>query len=104
MGTVTSHIQMRNEEPAGGGYTKTKGFLLFIGLIFIVSIRVSDNKEDCQSKPTNLLGPLVVKEDVNGIEMLEKYSRHIHPGGRYDPTSCKQKIKIAIIIPFRDRE
>ena len=37
-------------------------------------------------------------------DQLEARNPNVLPGGRYFPKNCKAKQKIAIIIPYRDRE
>lgn len=58
----------------------------------------------CPLVPPKLVGRLKVLTDAPPFEELEKMFMDLKPGGRYWPESCTARHKVAIIIPYRDRE
>ncbi|XP_054721966.1 beta-1,4-N-acetylgalactosaminyltransferase bre-4-like [Uloborus diversus] len=50
------------------------------------------------------VGRLKVLTDAPSFEELEKMFSNLDPGGRYKPPTCTSRSKIALIIPYRDRE
>ncbi|XP_062864322.1 beta-1,4-galactosyltransferase 1 [Trichomycterus rosablanca] len=58
----------------------------------------------CPDTPPNLVGPLQVDfSDPVKLEKLEK-DPQLSLGGRHTPSKCVSQQKVAIIIPFRNRE
>jgi len=52
-----------------------------------------------------LVGPLQIEfKTPVSLEMVAKDNRDVRPGGRYTPGNCVALEKVAIIIPFRNRE
>ncbi|XP_037569194.1 beta-1,4-N-acetylgalactosaminyltransferase bre-4 [Dermacentor silvarum] len=37
------------------------------------------------------------------LEVLEKAMPHLKPGGRWFPTQCKARHRVALVVPYRDR-
>lgn len=60
--------------------------------------------ELCPLIPPKLVGPLKVLKDAPSFEELEKLFPNLMPGGRYKPQECMARHRVAIIIPYRDRE
>ena len=59
----------------------------------------------CPSFPPNLHGPLPISTDNLNIETIEaKYARYFKRGGFYTPSDCRAAQRLAIVIPFRDRD
>ncbi|XP_074850583.1 beta-1,4-galactosyltransferase 1 isoform X3 [Carettochelys insculpta] len=60
---------------------------------------------DCPDPSPLLVGALRVEfsQPVN-LEEVEKINPEVRGGGRYAPKDCKALQKVAIIIPFRNRE
>ncbi|XP_069486884.1 beta-1,4-galactosyltransferase 1 [Ambystoma mexicanum] len=60
---------------------------------------------DCQEMPSQLVGPLLIEfsQPVN-MEEDRKMNPEVREGGRFTPKNCKALQKVALIIPFRDRE
>ncbi|KAM9449665.1 beta-1,4-galactosyltransferase 1 isoform 1-T2 [Clarias gariepinus] len=71
-----------------------------------VDIRQGDNQtlQECPETPPRLEGPLHV--DFSEPVKLDKLLKNpeLSLGGRYMPSECVSQQKVAIIIPFRDRE
>ncbi|XP_014878938.1 beta-1,4-galactosyltransferase 1-like [Poecilia latipinna] len=61
--------------------------------------------DPCPDVPPNLRGVLHVEFRTN--RTLQDVRNHVGPllqlGGRYRPTSCRAKQKVAVIVPFRNR-
>lgn len=51
-----------------------------------------------------LVGPLKVLKESPSFEALENKFYNLEPGGRYKPPDCISRNKVALIIPYRDRE
>lgn len=72
----------------------------------------------CSEKPDSLLGRIVVDLVVTdaSLNMLSEPARlkgngsvsgsstMVYPGGWWSPTQCKPRVKVAILIPFRNRQ
>uniref|UniRef100_A0A3B5PPM1 Galactosyltransferase N-terminal domain-containing protein n=1 Tax=Xiphophorus maculatus TaxID=8083 RepID=A0A3B5PPM1_XIPMA len=67
--------------------------------------RPGKSLDPCADVPPNLQGVLQVEFRTN--RTLQDVRNHVGPflqqGGRYRPTSCRAKQKVAVIIPFRNR-
>ena len=59
------------------------------------------SQESCSQQNPELLGPLVVNENLTVLDLPEKYLRNIKHGGKYSPKSCVADQKTAFIIPYR---
>uniref|UniRef100_A0A1E1XG56 Beta-1,4-N-acetylgalactosaminyltransferase n=1 Tax=Amblyomma aureolatum TaxID=187763 RepID=A0A1E1XG56_9ACAR len=60
--------------------------------------------ELCPLVPPNLVGRLKVLKDAPSFETMEKEFPQILPGGRYKPKDCTARHRVAILVPYRDRE
>ncbi|XP_019623014.1 PREDICTED: beta-1,4-galactosyltransferase 1-like [Branchiostoma belcheri] len=64
------------------------------------------NRRNCARWcPHILVGPLIV--DVKGVSKfrdIAKKNPEVRPGGRWNPPYCKSRHKVAVIVPYRDRE
>lgn len=59
----------------------------------------------CPDTPPDLHGPLEVNLTKDTVAAVETQLRpYLLPGGWYRPIECNAKDRVAIIIPFRDRE
>ena len=59
----------------------------------------------CPPIPGDLLGTLPVSKQRLNISIVEaNYSRFFQRGGFYAPPDCRAAQRLAIVIPFRDRE
>ena len=45
-----------------------------------------------------------VSEDPLMMKLVKDLSYTVKTGGRYEPTECRARFNLAIVIPFRDRE
>ncbi|XP_037514963.2 beta-1,4-N-acetylgalactosaminyltransferase bre-4-like [Rhipicephalus sanguineus] len=46
---------------------------------------------------------LHVKKEGPPLSVLEKTMPHVMPGGRWFPTGCTARYRVAIVVPYRDR-
>ncbi|XP_060069242.1 putative uncharacterized protein DDB_G0290989 [Ylistrum balloti] len=58
----------------------------------------------CPLIPPTIVGKVPVTTAVYSWESLEDKFHDIQMGGRYRPTHCTARHRVAIILPFRDRE
>lgn len=60
----------------------------------------------CPMIPPGLHGTIkTVTNEVPGtMEEIESIFPYLDPGGRYHPTECTSRHRVAIIVPYRDRE
>lgn len=58
----------------------------------------------CPLVPPKLVGRLKLLTESPSFEELEKMFSSLEPGGRYKPSDCISRHKVALIIPYRDRE
>ena len=69
----------------------------------LVDSPLLDNK--CPLYPSKLVGPYHVNiDDVPKMSDLASSILNLKNGGIYKPEACKEREKLAIIIPYRDRE
>ncbi|CAN7976789.1 unnamed protein product [Ixodes persulcatus] len=70
------------------------------------AVAVSSNKslELCPLVPPNLVGRRNVLQEAPSLEEIEKSFTHIMPGGRFKPKECLARHRVAILIPYRNRE
>ncbi|XP_003742725.1 beta-1,4-N-acetylgalactosaminyltransferase bre-4 [Galendromus occidentalis] len=58
----------------------------------------------CPLIPPRLVGPMkILTEDIS-FEDIEALHRDIELGGKHHPEECAARFKVAIIVPYRDRE
>ena len=50
------------------------------------------------------VGPLRVDFTAPSWKQIEKDHPELSPGGRYTPKECTARHRVAIIIPYRDRD
>uniref|UniRef100_A0A6B0VAW9 Beta-1,4-N-acetylgalactosaminyltransferase n=1 Tax=Ixodes ricinus TaxID=34613 RepID=A0A6B0VAW9_IXORI len=67
---------------------------------------VSSNKslELCPLMPPNLVGRRKVLQEAPSLEEIERNFTHIMLGGRFKPKECLARHRVAILIPYRNRE
>ncbi|XP_026568521.1 beta-1,4-galactosyltransferase 1 [Pseudonaja textilis] len=66
---------------------------------------ISKPVADCPDPSPLLLGPLHVEfSQIVNLKNVEKENPELREGGRYTPKDCKALQKVAIIIPFRNRD
>nr|XP_027229655.1 beta-1,4-galactosyltransferase 2-like [Penaeus vannamei] len=69
--------------------------------------REEGNKEylpPCPATPPGLQGKLEVREDISLEETIKELADGVRVGGSWSPPQCLPRWKIAIIVPFRDRQ
>uniref|UniRef100_A0A0N5AH27 Beta-1,4-N-acetylgalactosaminyltransferase n=1 Tax=Syphacia muris TaxID=451379 RepID=A0A0N5AH27_9BILA len=68
------------------------------------SIQNDTRQKTCPAVPPNLVGPIKVWVDSPPFEVLAKSFQSLEPGGHGFPKDCQARHRVAIIIPYRDRE
>ncbi|XP_077428516.1 beta-1,4-galactosyltransferase 1 [Vanacampus margaritifer] len=63
------------------------------------------NLKKCPQTSPLLVGPLRVDFNIPvSLDAVEKANPRVGPGGRYKPKECQALQKVAIVIPFRERD
>uniref|UniRef100_A0A9J7Z9Z3 Beta-1,4-galactosyltransferase n=1 Tax=Cyprinus carpio carpio TaxID=630221 RepID=A0A9J7Z9Z3_CYPCA len=72
----------------------------------VSNVTESERKlETCPDSPPGLVGPLRVEfSDPVTLDLVRSENPALQPGGRFKPTDCIAQQKVAIIIPFRNRD
>ncbi|XP_049539549.1 beta-1,4-N-acetylgalactosaminyltransferase bre-4-like, partial [Anopheles darlingi] len=61
--------------------------------------------EICPAIPPNLEGPINVNTTYEPLNVIEdRYKNKLQPGGQYKPPDCMARNRVAIIVPYRNRE
>ncbi|XP_051505136.1 beta-1,4-galactosyltransferase 1 isoform X2 [Myxocyprinus asiaticus] len=61
--------------------------------------------ETCPDNPPQLVGPLRVEfSDPVTLDLVREQNPALQPGGRFKPKDCIAQQKVAMIIPFRNRD
>uniref|UniRef100_A0A2M4AT26 Putative glucosylceramide beta-14-galactosyltransferase n=1 Tax=Anopheles triannulatus TaxID=58253 RepID=A0A2M4AT26_9DIPT len=59
----------------------------------------------CPPIPPNLEGPISVDTTYEPLSVIEdRYRNKLQSGGQYAPPDCTARNRVAIIVPYRDRE
>ncbi|XP_073962186.1 beta-1,4-N-acetylgalactosaminyltransferase bre-4-like isoform X1 [Choristoneura fumiferana] len=68
-----------------------------------VELRKNETELPLCDVPSDL-GPIPVNKTDMELDVVEKKYPEVHWGGRYSPPNCTARHKVAIIIPYRDRQ
>ncbi|KAJ1362755.1 hypothetical protein KIN20_022423 [Parelaphostrongylus tenuis] len=60
--------------------------------------------ELCPLVPPRLVGPIRVWMDSPTFSALQKLYPHLEAGGHGKPKDCRSRHRVAIVVPYRDRE
>lgn len=58
----------------------------------------------CPLTPPHLVGPIRVFMDSPSYSSLEKLYPYLEAGGHGQPKECRSRHKVAIVVPYRDRD
>nr|KAG5694877.1 hypothetical protein BaRGS_029494 [Batillaria attramentaria] len=58
----------------------------------------------CPLVPPKLVGPLATYSEAPSFEEIVKLNPGMEPGGHFHPPDCRARSRVAIIVPYRDRE
>ncbi|XP_053683920.1 beta-1,4-N-acetylgalactosaminyltransferase bre-4 [Sabethes cyaneus] len=62
-------------------------------------------QSNCPPIPPNLDGPIEVDVSYESLSSVEqKLAPKLQPGGQYTPRECSARDRVAIIVPYRDRD
>uniref|UniRef100_A0A0R3RJQ2 Beta-1,4-N-acetylgalactosaminyltransferase n=1 Tax=Elaeophora elaphi TaxID=1147741 RepID=A0A0R3RJQ2_9BILA len=67
-------------------------------------VRQNSSLAECPVIPPGLVGPIKVWYDEPTFDEIERLNPHLEPGGHGKSKSCLSRHRVAIIIPYRDRE
>ncbi|PVD28398.1 hypothetical protein C0Q70_10985 [Pomacea canaliculata] len=58
----------------------------------------------CPLVPPKLVGPLATYQVAPSFEEVVKLNNGLEPGGHFHPPDCRARSRVAVVIPYRDRE
>ncbi|XP_049546433.1 beta-1,4-galactosyltransferase 1-like [Anopheles darlingi] len=94
---ITKQPIGKNSVSAAGSYKDEEHGLQ--GLVDKFAINI------CPPIPPNLEGPINIDTTYEPLNMIEdRYRNKLQPGGQYTPPDCTARNRVAIIVPYRDRE
>ncbi|KAL3998992.1 N-terminal region of glycosyl transferase group 7 family protein [Acanthocheilonema viteae] len=67
-------------------------------------VRQNFSLANCSATPPGLVGPIKVWYDEPSFEEIERLNSNLEPGGHGKPNSCQSRHRVAIVVPYRDRE
>ncbi|GFR86555.1 beta-1,4-galactosyltransferase 1 [Elysia marginata] len=59
---------------------------------------------DFPSCDVDLDGRLATYRDARSFEEIGRANPEVRPGGRYAPSTCTSRHRVAIVVPYRNRE
>ncbi|KAI6182363.1 Beta-1,4-N-acetylgalactosaminyltransferase bre-4 [Aphelenchoides bicaudatus] len=62
------------------------------------------NLSVCPTEPPNLVGPIRVWLDTPSFEKIHSLYPNLEDGGHGQPNDCLARHKVAVVVPYRDRE
>lgn len=72
---------------------------------FMQSLMTKLGLNACPPIPPNLDGPIEVDTTEESLKnVIKRFESKLQPGGWYRPKECNAKDRVAIIVPYRDRE
>ena len=77
----------------------TAEYLYTVVNLFVLNLK-------CPMIPPGLHGTIktITNEVPSTMEEIEAIFPYLAPGGRFQPTECTSRHRVAIIVPYRDRE
>ena len=60
-----------------------------------------NNLPVCPKKSAHLLGALIVNQNITTMEEAESRVTGVNSGGKFSPSDCQPRQKVAFVIPFR---
>ncbi|KAI6178792.1 Beta-1,4-N-acetylgalactosaminyltransferase bre-4 [Aphelenchoides besseyi] len=82
----------------------TSGFPVNVTLLPNIFQTQPPNLNYCLPEPPNLSGPIKVFLDSPPFKQIETLYPNLEIGGHGKPEECKARHRVAIIVPYRDRE
>uniref|UniRef100_A0A915AMD2 Beta-1,4-N-acetylgalactosaminyltransferase n=1 Tax=Parascaris univalens TaxID=6257 RepID=A0A915AMD2_PARUN len=64
----------------------------------------NENLQLCPMTPPVLVGPIKVWMDAPSFVELQRLYPFLEPGGHGMPTACRARHRVAVVVPYRDRE
>lgn len=105
--TTTNHPTFASDDHHISMAATMQGFLTTVSLNNQPEMRMTPQNQSlqrCPIKPPNLLGPIKVWFDEPKFEELERIYPYLEPGGHGKPKNCLARHRVAVVVPYRDRE
>jgi N-terminal region of glycosyl transferase group 7 len=91
------HVKKTKYQDFDASLVKDEGILSSIMKVFGLN--------QCPATPPDLNGPIEVDTQPEFLENVEKrFADKITLGGRFKPSDCRARDRVAVVIPFRDRK
>ncbi|CAH0589186.1 unnamed protein product [Chrysodeixis includens] len=73
------------------------------------NIGEEETRKYCESAPScqlneSSLGPILVDKTVPDVTWIEAENTDVSPGGYYAPVDCRATQRVAVIVPYRNRQ
>ena len=111
LASLQNLVNKKSGEPGPGGITVTKVDGNAKPKVeerdprFLAAYHHQERLQLCPETPPSLVGPLRVYRGPLTWEEARKNNPNVFSGGRYAPPDCKTRHgRVAIIVPYRDRE
>ncbi|KAM8938959.1 beta-1,4-galactosyltransferase 1 [Pelodytes ibericus] len=96
------HVQVNSTSSADLSVMSTVASTLGI---HSTSAKRMEEQLSCPETSPLLVGPLRIEFSISiNLEDIKKRNPNVREGGRYTPADCKAQEKVALIIPFRNRD
>ncbi|GMR62896.1 hypothetical protein PMAYCL1PPCAC_33091, partial [Pristionchus mayeri] len=104
-GAFISYIASFNFDYLKSNDTISEGTNSSLNGSILSSLNDTSFLQNCSETPPGLVGKIRVWMDGPSYHQLEKlYSTTVEKGGRSHPRDCIARHKVAIIVPYRDRD
>jgi len=71
---------------------------------YVPSFGGVDQLEQCPETPPDLNGHVRIWMDAPSIEKIEVLYNHLQTGGHGKPDNCRARCRVAVIVPYRNRD
>ncbi|XP_045196286.2 beta-1,4-N-acetylgalactosaminyltransferase bre-4-like isoform X1 [Mercenaria mercenaria] len=68
------------------------------------STTTTRNLDKCSEMPKNAAKAINISTELENLNITEDGNSNLKPGGRYWPITCVARHRVAVIVPYRDRE
>ena len=66
--------------------------------------RTQLTRRDCHCEFLIPVGPLATYKDAPNLTEIVRLNPGLEPGGHYHPAHCRARHRVAVVVPYRDRQ
>ena len=66
--------------------------------------RTQLTRRDCHCEFPIPVGPLATYKDAPNLTEIVRLNPGLEPGGHYHPAHCRARHRVAVVVPYRDRQ